>query len=67
MLTKEQLERFKEQHMVVIFGIDNKGNEYSTEGRINAASWIGENVNILLNEINRLQYLVDNKISTLDD
>ncbi len=48
------LSHYREQSLICRTGKDSKGNEFNDFGTMNAAAWIGENVEPLLNHIDTL-------------
>ncbi len=49
------LDRFKKAQQIIQTGKDKDGNEYNTYGTMNQACWAGENVGVLLDEIDYLR------------
>lgn len=57
-LSDDALKRFREAHQIAITGKGTDGTTYNKIGCLNQAAWIGENVGLLLNEIDRLKAML---------
>lgn len=62
-----EISEFQESLLIVKTGKDSRGNSYNDIGTLNQAAWIGENSQVLLDEIQRMEFALQRIVNLLEN